>query len=80
MDQVSQDGFISFSDASPAATFSNLTLNGHTILAPVYAMQDCSCSGSSVTYQVFLFSFLFSFFLNFFFYFSKFFFVFFSFC
>ena len=62
MDQVSQDGFISFSDASPAATFSNLTLNGHTILAPVYAMQDCSCSGSSVTYQVFLFLFLFRFF------------------
>jgi hypothetical protein len=50
---VSQDGYISFSATTMSNSYDSLCLNGNNLLAPLFAKQDCSCSGSSVSVRVY---------------------------
>jgi len=51
---VSQDGYITFSStANPITTYDSFCESGENVLAALFAKQDCSCSGSGITYHVY---------------------------
>jgi len=50
---ITQDGYITFSSRVQTSDFSTFSGNGQTIFAPLFAKQDCSCSGSKISYQVY---------------------------
>jgi hypothetical protein len=51
---VSQDGYISFSStATPITSYDSFCDNGQNIIAALFAQQDCSCDGSSITVHVY---------------------------
>jgi hypothetical protein len=48
---VTENGYVSFSDGSLIVNYAKFCQNKHTILAPLFAGQDCSCPNSAVYYH-----------------------------